>query len=31
MRATYSASTLGMHHMSFCQGREMKFSAVRRR
>src|SRR6516225_9216774 len=23
MRATYSASTLGMHHISFCQGFEM--------
>src|SRR5215472_9759432 len=30
MRATYSASTLGMHHMSFCQGLRW-FSAKRRR
>ena len=30
MRATYSASTLGMHHMSFCQGLRW-FSARRRR
>ena len=30
MRATYSASTLGMHHMSFCQGLR-SFSARRRR
>ena len=28
MRATYSASTLGMHHMSFCQGLRW-FSAKR--
>src|ERR1700757_3874037 len=30
MRATYSASTLGMHHMSLCQGLRW-FSARRRR
>src|SRR5271165_286710 len=30
MRATYSASTLGMHHMSFCQGLRW-FSAKHRR
>ena len=30
MRATYSASTSGMHHMSLCQGLRW-FSAKRRR
>ena len=30
MRVTYSASTLGMHHRSFCQGSRW-FSAKRRR
>src|SRR5215469_12905726 len=30
MRATYSASTLGMHHISLCQGLRW-FSAKRRR